>query len=73
MRCWRNSKDKFYWFYDNEEFNTVRKNYFGSLVDRVNMLDDSMLTGSSGDEERAYKIISSPLYYVTTLSDPLIK
>ena len=68
-----NRKDKFYWFYDNEEFNTVRKNYLGNLVDRVNMLDDSMLTGAPGDEERAYKIISSPLYYVTTLSDPLIK
>jgi len=58
--------DKFFWFYEHPELNTIKEKYIYNVNSRVNMIGDDLLT-SSKNILRFYKVCISKYFYVTDL------
>jgi hypothetical protein len=59
--------DKFFWFYEHPELNTVRDKYFYNVESRINMIDDRFLTKKSSAGSQVYEVIRSKYFYVTDI------
>lgn len=62
-------KDKFFWFYENSELESLRNKYYGNLKDRVEVISDRWLTQKTDNNIPVYKVLSSPLFFVTNLKN----
>jgi hypothetical protein len=63
--------DKFFWFYENAELNSLKEYFIGNLLDRIKKISPEFLQQISTFENNTvarYKTLCSRLHYVTTLS-----
>jgi hypothetical protein len=59
--------DKFYWLFNTTELNTTKEKFIFNMNERLSILPERLLTGSSSDLIRSVKPLITNYYYVTTL------